>query len=106
MTILTTYTGPSVDRNAVGQTCAVVYDRIWTVKDGTLTFIAFSGVLKGYPSFISQDKNRLPTSKAMEKMRLETFSLGGGWIHDKVKNHGASSKIVSTEYSFCNTSHS
>ena len=30
-------------------------------------------------------------------MRLETFSLGGGWVHDKVKNHGAGSKIVSTD---------
>jgi hypothetical protein len=30
----------------------------------------------------------------MERMRLETFSAGKGWIHDKAKGHGANSKSV------------
>ncbi|KAF5389494.1 hypothetical protein D9757_004327 [Collybiopsis confluens] len=42
--------------------------------------------------FVFTDKNRLPTSKLMEKARLETFKFGQGWIHDQEKNHGASSK--------------
>ncbi|TFK39746.1 inhibitor of apoptosis repeat-containing protein [Crucibulum laeve] len=42
--------------------------------------------------FTFPDKTRLPTSKVMEKARLDTFSTGDGWIHDQVKNHGASSK--------------
>ncbi|KAJ4474882.1 hypothetical protein J3R30DRAFT_3294865 [Lentinula aciculospora] len=42
--------------------------------------------------FVFTDKNRLPTSKAMEKARLDTFLFGDGWIHDEERNHGASSK--------------
>ncbi|KAF6761781.1 hypothetical protein DFP72DRAFT_1002723 [Ephemerocybe angulata] len=42
--------------------------------------------------FVFPDKSRLPTSKAMEKARLETFTVGDGWIHDSVRGHGASSK--------------
>ena len=44
--------------------------------------------------FVFTDKNRLPTSKAMEKARLDTFLFGDGWIHDRSRNHGASSKKV------------
>lgn len=44
--------------------------------------------------FIFTDKARLPTSKQMERVRLETFAVGDGWIHDKVKNHGAASQKV------------
>ncbi|KAF8887324.1 hypothetical protein BD779DRAFT_1672781 [Infundibulicybe gibba] len=43
-------------------------------------------------SFIFPDDARLPSSKAMEKARLETFTAGEGWIHDKTRNHSASSK--------------
>ncbi|KAF7309496.1 hypothetical protein MIND_00320400 [Mycena indigotica] len=39
--------------------------------------------------FVFPDKSRLPTSKAMEKTRLQTFS---GWKHDKNKKHMATSK--------------
>lgn len=46
------------------------------------------------PRFVFPDKSRMPTSKAMEKARLETFAVGDGWIHDKVRGHGASSKKV------------
>jgi hypothetical protein len=35
---------------------------------------------------------RLPTAKAMEKARADTFK--GQWIHDKVKGHTANSKKV------------
>ncbi|KAF9075885.1 hypothetical protein BDP27DRAFT_1314669 [Rhodocollybia butyracea] len=38
--------------------------------------------------FVFTDKNRLPTSKPMEKARLDTFLFGDGWIHDQTKNHG------------------
>ncbi|KAJ7600901.1 inhibitor of apoptosis repeat-containing protein [Mycena floridula] len=38
------------------------------------------------------DKSRVPTSKAMEKARLETFKVR--WQHDKVRGHGANSKIM------------
>ncbi|KAJ6474671.1 inhibitor of apoptosis repeat-containing protein [Mycena vitilis] len=41
--------------------------------------------------FVFPDKSRLPTSKAMEKARLETFTAHG-WKHDKNKKHLASSK--------------
>ncbi|KAK7031567.1 hypothetical protein R3P38DRAFT_820230 [Favolaschia claudopus] len=41
--------------------------------------------------FVFPDKSRLPTSKAMEKARLETFTMFG-WKHDKNKKHLASSK--------------
>ncbi|KAG6879930.1 hypothetical protein C0992_009285 [Termitomyces sp. T32_za158] len=42
--------------------------------------------------FTFTDKSRVPTSKAMEQARLDTFSAGDGWIHDQVKNHGANSR--------------
>ncbi|KAG6816276.1 hypothetical protein H0H87_007313 [Tephrocybe sp. NHM501043] len=42
--------------------------------------------------FTFSDKARLPTSKAMEKARLETFFVGDGWVHDQVKRHGADSR--------------
>ncbi|ESK84812.1 chromosome segregation protein [Moniliophthora roreri MCA 2997] len=42
--------------------------------------------------FDFKDKNRLPTSKAMEKARLQTFTLENRWPHDQVSNHGANSK--------------
>ncbi|KAG6841122.1 hypothetical protein C0991_001691 [Blastosporella zonata] len=38
------------------------------------------------------DKSRVPTSKVMERARLETFSVGDGWIHDQIKNHGSNSR--------------
>ncbi|KAJ7102974.1 hypothetical protein C8R43DRAFT_1092239 [Mycena crocata] len=41
--------------------------------------------------FVFPDKTRLPTSKAMEKARLETFTAHG-WKHDKNKKHMATSK--------------
>lgn len=44
--------------------------------------------------FIFPDKNRLPNSKAIEKARLQTYSIGEGWTHDQTRNHGASSKKV------------
>lgn len=47
--------------------------------------------------FISSDKTRHPTHKTMEKARLETFNAGKGWIHDKVKGHGANSIMVRRE---------
>ncbi|KAJ7708824.1 hypothetical protein B0H17DRAFT_916914 [Mycena rosella] len=44
-------------------------------------------------SYVFPDKARLPTSKAMEKARLETFAgQGWRWKHDKNKKHGATSK--------------
>ncbi|GLB41611.1 putative baculoviral inhibition of apoptosis protein repeat [Lyophyllum shimeji] len=50
------------------------------------------GDLDGHGGFIFSDKSRIPTSKAMERARLETFSAGDGWMHDQEKNHGASSR--------------
>ncbi|PVF95879.1 hypothetical protein CPB86DRAFT_787558 [Serendipita vermifera] len=41
-------------------------------------------------SFIFTVAARLPTAKAMEKARADTFK--GHWIHDKVKGHTANSK--------------
>lgn len=49
--------------------------------------------------FVFPDKSRVPTSKAMEKARLETFAVGDGWIHDKIRGHGASSKKVRSKAS-------
>ncbi|THU88746.1 inhibitor of apoptosis repeat-containing protein [Dendrothele bispora CBS 962.96] len=42
--------------------------------------------------FVFTDKSRLPTSKTMEKARLETFTFQDVWTHDSVRNHAASSK--------------
>ncbi len=44
-------------------------------------------------SYVFKDKNRVPTSKAMEKSRLETFT---DWPYDGVKDHKATSKNVSS----------
>ncbi|KAJ3514152.1 hypothetical protein NLJ89_g2534 [Agrocybe chaxingu] len=44
--------------------------------------------------YVFHDKTRHPTHKSMEKARLETFAAGKGWVHDKTKNHGASSKMM------------
>lgn len=44
-------------------------------------------------SFVFLNKKRLPTSKAMEKARLQTFGEGL-WPHDGQDDHGASSKKV------------
>lgn len=44
--------------------------------------------------FTFSNKNRLPASKVMEKARLQTYSVGDGWVHDQTKNHGANSKKV------------
>ncbi|KAJ6561078.1 hypothetical protein DFH09DRAFT_1279334 [Mycena vulgaris] len=44
-------------------------------------------------NYVFSDKSRLPTSKAMEKARLETFTgQGWKWKHDKNKKHGATAK--------------
>ncbi|KAG6901529.1 hypothetical protein C0995_010828 [Termitomyces sp. Mi166 len=50
------------------------------------------GDINRHGGFTFADKSRVPTSKAMERARLETFSAGDGWIHDQVKNHGAGSR--------------
>jgi len=42
-------------------------------------------------SFVFLSKKRLPTSKAMEKARLQTFGENL-WPHDEQDDHGASSK--------------
>ncbi|KAF9006202.1 hypothetical protein BDQ17DRAFT_337558 [Cyathus striatus] len=42
--------------------------------------------------FVFHEKERVPTSKPMEKARLETYSVGDGWKHDRTKNHGSNSK--------------
>ncbi|KAJ7132310.1 hypothetical protein C8R44DRAFT_698736 [Mycena epipterygia] len=41
--------------------------------------------------YVFPDKSRLPTSKAMEKARLETFTVHG-WKHDKNRKHMVTSK--------------
>ncbi|KZT68955.1 BIR-domain-containing protein [Daedalea quercina L-15889] len=38
------------------------------------------------------DASRVPSSKIMEKARLETFTTKKGWPHDAVRNHGANSR--------------
>ncbi|OSX63298.1 hypothetical protein POSPLADRAFT_1045669 [Postia placenta MAD-698-R-SB12] len=43
-------------------------------------------------NFHFTDPTRFPTSKTMEKARLETFTAQQIWPHDSVKGHGASSK--------------
>lgn len=40
------------------------------------------------------DSSRVPTSRAMEKARLKTFTKGDGWPHDAVKGHAANSQQV------------
>jgi hypothetical protein len=46
--------------------------------------------------FFFTDKTRLPMSKQMERVRLETFNAGDGWMHDRDKNHGVTSQKVPT----------
>ncbi|KIM44445.1 hypothetical protein M413DRAFT_442427 [Hebeloma cylindrosporum] len=71
--------------NKCGQTCC------WaSVRCGLLMDVDHSG------RFISADKTRLPAHKSMERARLETFSAGKGWIHDKAKGHGANSKTMAS----------
>ncbi|KAF4576991.1 hypothetical protein EYR36_004975 [Pleurotus pulmonarius] len=41
--------------------------------------------------FVFGDKSRIPTSKAMEKARLATFTSGDWWPHDATDGHGAAS---------------
>ena len=43
-------------------------------------------------SFVFTEAARLPTAKAMEKARAETFK--GFWIHDQTKGHTANSRKV------------
>ncbi|RDB15341.1 Protein bir1, partial [Hypsizygus marmoreus] len=50
------------------------------------------GDMDRHGAFIFPDKSRLPSSKAMERARLETFSAGDGWMHDQDANHGANSR--------------
>ncbi|KII91107.1 hypothetical protein PLICRDRAFT_105816 [Plicaturopsis crispa FD-325 SS-3] len=45
--------------------------------------------------YVFPDTTRLPSSKAMEKARLDTFTSSGLWPHDAVKKHGANSKKMS-----------
>ncbi|KAF9269304.1 BIR-domain-containing protein [Marasmius fiardii PR-910] len=47
---------------------------------------------EGEQNFAFKDKNRLPTSKAMEKARLQTFTWENKWPHDKTNNHSVDSK--------------
>ncbi|PBK69054.1 inhibitor of apoptosis repeat-containing protein [Armillaria solidipes] len=44
--------------------------------------------------FVSQNKNRMPLSKVMEKARLDTFTFGDGWPHDSTKNGCTSKKMA------------
>ncbi|KAM5533885.1 hypothetical protein V8D89_012425 [Ganoderma adspersum] len=54
----------------------------------------------GDGSFDFSDPTRHPTSKAMEKARLETFAKAR-WPHDAVKGHGASSKAMAKAGFLC-----
>ncbi|KAI1798134.1 hypothetical protein LXA43DRAFT_10498 [Ganoderma leucocontextum] len=54
----------------------------------------------GDGSFDFSDPTRHPTSKAMEKARLETFSKAR-WPHDAVKGHGANSKAMAKAGFLC-----
>jgi hypothetical protein len=53
-------------------------------------------------SFVFLNKKRLPTSKAMEKARLQTFGENL-WPHDEQDDHGASSKKVRPHAHLCRT---
>ncbi|KDR80791.1 hypothetical protein GALMADRAFT_222390 [Galerina marginata CBS 339.88] len=66
-----------------GQTCCWASVRCGLLSD-----------MDGMGRFVSSDKARIPAHKAMETARLETYSAGKGWIHDKTTNHGASSKMM------------
>ncbi|TFK90325.1 hypothetical protein K466DRAFT_517314 [Polyporus arcularius HHB13444] len=56
----------------------------------------------GGESHDSSDPTRHPTSKAVEKARLETFSKVS-WPHDAVKGHGANSKALAKAGFICNS---
>ncbi|KAH8083332.1 hypothetical protein BXZ70DRAFT_581248 [Cristinia sonorae] len=43
-------------------------------------------------SYHFTNSTRLPSSKPMERARLETFTVNQAWPHDNVKGHGANSK--------------
>lgn len=68
--------GPEVEKSTDGQ-CVVFSYPVYP-----LTTIV---------SFHFADSSRIPTSRAMEEARLETFS---NWPHDAVKGHGANSRQV------------
>ncbi|CAL1709184.1 unnamed protein product [Somion occarium] len=42
--------------------------------------------------YIFPNPTRLPSSKTMEKARLETFTANRWWPHDSIRGHGANSK--------------
>ncbi|KAF7422762.1 hypothetical protein PC9H_010921 [Pleurotus ostreatus] len=44
-----------------------------------------------WSKFVFGDKSRIPSSKAMEKARLATFTSGDWWPHDATDGHGAAS---------------
>ncbi|KAG6812336.1 hypothetical protein H0H92_003323 [Tricholoma furcatifolium] len=50
------------------------------------------GDINAQGGYTFSDKLRHPTSKAMERARFETFSVGTGWKHGEDKNHGANSR--------------
>ncbi len=84
-----------------GQTCcwAVVQCGLTVDMDKSgmcvyLTSVCDNQRLTFVLRFMFPDKTRLPNHKSMEKARLETFTIGKGWVHDNTKNHGASSKSV------------
>ncbi|EJF63753.1 hypothetical protein DICSQDRAFT_167803 [Dichomitus squalens LYAD-421 SS1] len=52
--------------------------------------------------FDFSDPTRHPTSKAMEKARLDTFSKAR-WPHDAVKGHGANSRAMAKAGFLCNS---
>ncbi|PIL27582.1 hypothetical protein GSI_10733 [Ganoderma sinense ZZ0214-1] len=54
----------------------------------------------GDGSFDFSDPTRHPTSKAMEKARLETFAKAR-WPHDAAKGHGANSKAMAKAGFLC-----
>ncbi|RPD65598.1 hypothetical protein L226DRAFT_609580 [Lentinus tigrinus ALCF2SS1-7] len=56
----------------------------------------------GGESYDLSDPARHPTSKAMEKARLETFSKVS-WPHDAVNGHGANSKALAKAGFICNS---
>jgi len=91
-----TFIMTSVHRSAAGPLFDVVSGETWIrMESATLCFhICPHFTRLTTCSFVFKEKSRLPTSKEMERARLETFTVGDGWIHDKVRGHGASSKRV------------
>lgn len=59
-----------------------------------LSCIVYELLLMEHLSFSIIDPSRLPTNKALEKARADTFGGKKWWPHDAVKNHGATSKKV------------